>query len=71
MATEYHVFLVTGDHLSGPHRKAAVAERQAEKFRKNCLCDGEDQECADDDMFPHGVKVSCSVDGYWSNDPQY
>lgn len=64
MSTEYHVFLVTGDHLSGPHRKAEVAERKAETFRKECPCKG-DPDCASDDFGAHGVSVSKSVDGYW------
>lgn len=70
MATEFHVFLVTGDHLSGPHRSRDVADRKAEAFRAECPCEG-DQECANDDMFPHGVSVSKSVDGYWDNNPDY
>ncbi|MGW2169128.1 hypothetical protein ACWC1C_01195 [Streptomyces sp. NPDC001705] len=71
MATEFHVFHVQGDHLSGPHRSRDTAERKAEEFRKDCPCGGEDAECGNDDMFPHGVSVSKSVDGYWNNDPEY
>lgn len=75
MATEFHVFHVNGDHLSGPHRTRETAESKAEGFRKDCPCSQygtDDQEqCGNDDMFPHGVSVSKSVDGYWSNDPEY
>lgn len=71
MATEFHVFHVQGDHLSGPHRTRDVAESKAEEFRKDCPCGGTDADCANDDMFPHGVSVSKSVDGYWNNDPEY
>jgi hypothetical protein len=71
MATEFHVFHVQGDHLSGPHRTRDVADRKAEEFRKDCPCKGEDDDCANDDMFPHGVSVSKSTDGFWDNSPDY
>ncbi len=71
MATEFHVFHVQGDHLSGPHRTRAKADEMADKFRKECPCGGDDQDCANDDMFPHGVSVSKSVDGFWDNGPDY
>jgi len=72
MATEFHVFHVNGDHLSGPHRTRDVADRKADEFRKECPCEGDDvAECGNDDMFPHGVSVSKSVDGYWDNNPDY
>jgi hypothetical protein len=64
--TQYHVFLVTGDHLSGPHRSSRVAEEKAEKLRKNCPCKG-DPECGTDEYGSHGIRVSRSVDGYWDN----
>ena len=70
MTTEFHVFHVLGDHLSGPHRTRATADRKAETFRKNCPCGG-DTDCAYDDMFPHGVRVAKSVDGRWDNSPDY
>lgn len=67
MATEFHVFHVGGDHLSGPHRKRETAESKAEEFRKDCLCKDygpeEQEQCGNDDMFPHGVAISRSVDG--------
>jgi hypothetical protein len=66
MATEYHVFLVTGDHLSGPHRKSEVAERAADKFRNECPCEG-DIDCANDEYGSHGISVTKSVDGYWDH----
>ncbi len=68
MATEFHVFHVQGDHLSGPMRSREKADSQAEPFREDCPCEGA-PECANDEMFPHGVSVAKSVDGYWSNDP--
>lgn len=69
MATEYHVFLVTGDHLSGPHRSKDVAERKANKFRDGCACEERpDANCADDEFGSHGVSVAKSVDGYWEHE---
>ena len=66
MATEYHVFLVTGDHLSGPHRKRETAERMADTLRDHCICEG-DIDCADDEFGSHGISVAKSVDGYWDH----
>jgi hypothetical protein len=71
MATEFNTFHVTGGHMTGPHRSRKAAEREAEKLRKECPCEGMDDDCANDDMFPHGISVSKSTDGYWDNSPDY
>jgi hypothetical protein len=70
MATEFFVQHVTDGIISGPHRSRDVADREADKFRGECPCEG-DPECGSDDTFPHGVNVAKSVDGRWSNDPDY
>jgi hypothetical protein len=70
MATEFHTFHVTCGHMTGPHRSRDKAEREADKLRAECPCEG-DESCANDDMFPHGISVSKSVDGYWGNGPDY
>lgn len=71
MATKFYVEHVTDGVVSGPHQTRDTAEGKAEEFRTNCPCQGVDPECRTDDMFPCGVNVAKSVDGLWSNDPDY